>query len=162
MFHDPLNSFWKYNKEMQYYCNSVMYYILLKICKKVKKYKLGNNDEWDYQIETSYKEIDFMHIKWIIDRANFRCAKRYGNIILDYESLDFFMDFKHAVPEAFSLIKNKYTYLDYLCDADKECLDKLIKRWKLYGKYIISIDNFMFKLKWRLRRYFYEKKKEQN
>lgn len=144
------NETFSYNdKDVQRDCQEIIHYVLINICKKLDKWQIiGEDNEWDYSIRTRYKEIGFMHVKWIIDRANFLCNKNFGlNIIPSVYIHD--RNEAHFVPESFRLTSNhELTY--YMSGADIWCLNKVIKRWKMYGKVAVNLDN----IKWKVINWF--------
>lgn len=139
-------------------------YILTRCCKKETK---------------SNKPIpfDFMQLKWIIDRCNFLAAKYYGLKFFDYDLL-FLLEDVDLVPLNFDtdwscdyelddhgwlkldknkkLIKKKRKFEskeeDWLSVADIYIMNKVIRRWKLYGKILVKIINWWYNVKWRLRK----------
>ena len=144
-------------------------YILTRCCKKKAKYiatdDIGNGTTLYYDIP-----LDFMHLKWVIDRCNFLAAKYYGLKFIDYDLLILFEDID-LVPFNFDtdwscdyelddhgwlkldknrqLIKKKKIYdskeEDWLSAADVYIMNKVIRRWKLYGKMVVSINNWWYR-----------------
>lgn len=130
-------------------------YILFRCCKKDKNGK--------------YIPLDYMQVKWIIDRCNYLCGKWYNLEFISYEIFNWWDDLDFT-PETFDC--------DWVCDyietkngklkktkkkwESKEqdfwrpcCIDianKIIKRWKLYGKTLVKIINWWYNLKWRLKK----------
>lgn len=141
-------------------------YILTKCCKQEAK-----SIEVDGFDSIIYHDIplDFMHLKWIIDRCNFLAGKEYGLKFLDYDILTLLEEID-LVPFNFDTdwscdyelddhgwlkldknrkpIKKKKIYEskeeDWLSVADIDIMNKVIRRWKLYGKIIVNIQNWWY------------------
>lgn len=143
-------------------------YILTRCCKKKAKYITVEGVENDTII---YYDIplDFMQFKWIIDRCNFMAGKDYGLKFIDYDLLTLLEDVD-LVPFNFDAdwacdyelddhgwikrdknrkpIKKKKIYEskeeDWLSVADIDIMNKVIRRWKLYGRMFVSISNWWY------------------
>lgn len=134
---------------------AILRYILTRCC-SIKNYE--------------YKELDFMQLKWIIDRCNFLSGKWYGLKFLDYDLLDWINE-SDLVPETFNCdweahyatneydkilldktrkpvkIKSKFISKeeDYLSGADIDIMNKVIRRWKIYGKLSVKISEWWYR-----------------
>lgn len=160
MFKGNIFSFGQDNRNQ----TAALYHILLKICK--------NN-----------KPAEYENVKWIVDEANYLCAKCYSGILISYswftwiEDTDFlpnnFNDkwqFEYKMTKNNKIARNKkgpiikkylkdvdYTY--YLSQADIMCLDMAILKWKIYGKILIKLDILIFSIKhWFIKRFKNDKK----
>lgn len=137
-------------------------YILEKCC----PYKEEVDDFFCYIV---YQNLDFMQLKWIIDRCNFLMGKDYGLKFFDYDLL-FLLEECDLIPETFkcdwnciyALDKHGYikkdkkgnyiklkkkqsefvSSLDWLSPADKAIMNKVIKRWKLYGRFFQDVADW--------------------
>ena len=133
---------------------AILRYILKRCCPS-KNYK--------------YKALDFMQVKWIIDRCNFLSGKWYGCTFLDYDLLDWLNEMPF-IPETFDCdwkahyatnkhgkilldekrkpvkIKTKFISKeeDYLSGADIAIMNKVIRRWKIYGKISVIISEWWY------------------
>jgi len=145
-------------------------YILFRCCKKAnKKYKLGEDIEgWERSIKTEYLPMDYMDFKWIVDRCNFELGKAHGIELLPYSFADWYEE-AHFVPEYFDAdftcdykkdkngkwrkVKRKtpWTELDFLSQAEIWAMNKIIRRWKLYGRWCVKISNWWYCLKWKIK-----------
>lgn len=136
--------------ETQRTCAEVIHYILMNICKRNHIwYYLGENNDWDYQVKTRFKEADFMDVKWIIDRANFLSCVWYGIPVISSMYLELHCD-DHFVPESYRCKENhEETY--FLAPADIQILNKVIFRWKLYGRFVVSLTELWYKIKCKLK-----------
>lgn len=142
---------------------TAMYYLLLKLCKRTEnEYTLNHSF---HSINTTYAEADYFDVKWIIDRANFRHAKQFGYIFFPYEIFTWFED-GYFVPEQFicdwkanykldkcgkikcdkngrfiiANVNEEYDYTWYISQATKECLNNIILRWKIYGRWLVKLN----------------------
>lgn len=144
------NETFSFNDEcVQRSSSDAIHYVLMNICKRNKNWTyIGEDNEWDFKVKTRYKEVDFMHVKWIIDRANFISNKWFGLNVIPSVYIHMYVD-SHFVPEAFRLSCNhEETY--YLSCSDLQCLNKAIKKWKMYGKVAVNLDN----MKWKVINWF--------
>ena len=41
---------------------------------------------------------------------------------------------------------------DFIAPADRWIMNKIIRRWKIYGKWLVKLDNSIYKLKRKLTR----------
>lgn len=153
------------------YC-ALLRYILFRCCKQMKEeYQLGDeDDDWITSVRTIYKPMDFMDLKWIVDRCNFEHCKDYGIPCIDYEQFSWECDNDHLVPEQFACdftiqykttkndmakeVKNVYTEKDFLSTSDKLVLNRVIRRWKVYGHISVMIDEFYWKLKNKIQKLY--------
>lgn len=148
------NETFAYNdKDVQKSCKDIMHYILINICKKTSKWNIvGENTEWDYQVRTRYKEVHFMHVKWIIDRVNFLSNKNFGLNVIPSVYL-YFCDEAHFVPESFRINQNhELTY--WMSGADVWCMNKVIRKWKLYGWFCVEFNLKLYDIKCWLNKKF--------
>lgn len=152
----------------QYAC---IKYILERCC----PYKKENDRLNTYKV---YQDMNFMQLKWILDRCNFLAAKWYGLVLFDYAllfvledtelkpsrfDLDWNCDYEVDIHGYFkkdkkgNLIKSSKkcygeTYTDWLAPADIDIMNKVIFRWKLYGRFCQSISDWWFNLKYKLKK----------
>lgn len=149
-------------------------YILFRCCKKAKrKYKLGRDiPNWEKSIETEYLPIEFADFKWVVDRCNFKLSKSHGVNLLPNGFVAWYEDGKY-VPEYFNAAdwtceyrkgKNgklqryprkrgeEFKEEDFLSGADIWAMRSVIRRWKIYGKWMVRLEMAWFSLKWKLRR----------
>ena len=49
-------------------------------------------------------------------------------------------------------MKREYKEEDYISDAEKWIMNKITRRWKLYGKFYVKLDILVWKLKNKLKR----------
>lgn len=143
-------------------------FILFRCCKKVKKYKLGKDiEDWERSIMTEYLPLDYMDFKWIVDRCNFELAKRFGTDLLPNSFLSWYQD-SHLVPECFDAdftcdykklkngkwkrVESNSEEADFISAAEVWAMNKIIRRWKIYGKFYVKLDNFVWKIKNKLKR----------
>ena len=145
-------------------------YILFKCCKKTKKYKLGQDiPGWERSVMTEYLPIDFLDYKWIIERCNFELSKDFGldllpisflhwyeeaHFVPEYFDTDFGCDYKKDKNNKWRKIKRKEPWKerDFISDADIWAMDKVIRKWKIYGRLSIKLSNSIYKLKRKLTR----------
>ena len=142
-------------------------YILFRCCKKAKKeYKLGKDIEgWERSIVTQYKPIDFLDFKWIVDRCNFKASKDFGvdflpnsfvswyeeaHFVPEYFDADFTCDYKKLKNGKWKKIQSNNEESDFISGAEVDIANKMIRRWKLYGKLAVRLDCLL----WRLGRMF--------
>lgn len=115
-------------------------YILKKCCKV--KYVADTDEEgesWAYIVKVP---MDFMQLKWIIDRCNFLAAKWYGLKFFDYEML-FLLEDADLAPETFNCKWGKgKKEEDFMSIADKLVMDKVIRYWKWYGRFAVAISEW--------------------
>ena len=142
---------------------AILRYILTRCC----SYKKEHDSKNVYRV---YQNLDFMQLKWIIDRCNFLSGKWYGLKFLDYDLLDWINE-SDLVPETFNCdwgvhyatneydkilldekrkpvkIKSKFISKeeDYLSGADIAIMNKVIRRWKIYGKISVIISEWWYK-----------------
>ena len=110
-------------------------YILKKCC----SYREENDTKDTYIV---YKNMDFMQLKWIIDRCNFLSAKWYGLKFFDYEML-FILEDTDLVPETFDCKWGQdQKEEDFMSIADKLVMDKVIRYWKWYGRFTVAISEW--------------------
>ena len=113
--------------------DAVLYYILLKCCHKYE--------------EDLYKPIDYMQLKWIIDRCNYISGKKYNTTCVPYDYFTWFDDVE-LVPTIFDVTEwqdkkfPKHDYRSYISLAEYETINKVIFRWKLYGRFCQSISDW--------------------
>ncbi len=143
---------------------AILRYILTRCCRILEK-------RGKYIL---YEPLDWLQLKWIIDRANYLSGKRYALDFFPYSLLTWLED-SELVPDRFDtdwscnyetdaynfikLDKNKNPiktqgYLqeeDFLSGADVDILNNVIFRWKLYGKLLIMVDSFLYKLKNKIK-----------
>lgn len=142
-------------------------YILFKCCKKTKVYKLGEDiPDWERSVITEYKPMDFMDFKWIIDRCNFELSKDFGTDLLPNSFLSWYQD-GHFVPEYFDddftceykrqkngkykKVQSNSIESDFISAAEVWAMNKVIRRWKIYGKWCVKLSNLYYKIKWKLK-----------
>ena len=142
-------------------------YILFRCCKKTRIYKLGEDiQDWETSVMTEYKPMDFMDFKWIVDRCNFELSKGFGTELLPNVFLSWYQD-GHFVPEYFDddftceykrlkngkwkKIQSNNEESDFISAAEVWAMRKIIRRWKLYGRFYVKLSNFYYKLKWNLK-----------
>ena len=115
-------------------------YILKKCCKQ--KYESCTDEEGESWCHVDLLPMDFMQLKWIIDRCNFIAAKWYGLKFFDYEML-FLLEDSELVPETFDCKwgKNKKEE-DFMSIADKLIMNKVIRSWKWYGRFTVAISEW--------------------
>lgn len=153
----------KRDRRAEYAC---VKYILEHCCKI--KYVADNTDEegesWAYMVKVP---MDFMQLKWILDRSNFLAAKWYGLVIFNYDML-WVLEDADLIPETFDCdwgctydtdshgyfkmdennqpIKipgdQNLDHMAWLSIADKKIMNKVIRRWKIYGRFFQSISNW--------------------
>lgn len=105
--------------------------------------------------KTSYEELDYFDFKWILDRINFLHSVRYGFGVIDYHTYLSYDEYRTL---------NDYKYIDWrindsdtnnshdewLSDSRKECINNVIFRYNLYGKWLLKLEwlwyNFWFKV----------------
>ena len=144
-------------------------YILFRCCKKVKKqYKLGQDIEgWERSIITEYKPLDFMDFKWIVDRCNFESSKDYGidflsnsflswyeeaHFVPEYFDADFSCDYKKMKNGKWKRIKSNNEESDFISGSEICIAKKIIRRWKLYGRWLVKLSNLYCGIRFKLRR----------
>lgn len=114
-----------------------------------------------------YQNMDFMQLKWILDRSNFLAAKWYGLVIFNYDML-WVLEDTDLIPKTFDCdwsctydtdnhgyfkmdannqpIKipgdQNLDHMAWLSIADKKIMNKVIRRWKIYGRFFQSISNW--------------------
>ena len=142
-------------------------YILFRCCKKTRIYKLGEDiQDWEISVMTEYKPMDFMDFKWIVDRCNFELSKGFGTELLPNVFLSWYQD-GHFVPEYFDddftceykrlkngkwkKVQSNNEESDFISAAEVWAMRKIIRRWKLYGRFYVKLSNFYYKLKWKLK-----------
>jgi len=146
------------------------YACIIYILKKCCPYTLENDRLKIYKI---YKNLDFMQLKWIIDRCNFEAGKNFGLKFFDYDLLTL-LEETDLVPRSFNIDwnceyeedvhgyikkdkkgnpikkkdirRNNYSYMDWLSGADQYIMHKVIWRWKLYGKICVNISEWWYHL----------------
>lgn len=144
-------------------------YILFRCCKKVREtYQLGKDIVgWETSVRTTYLPMDFMDFKWIVDRCNFELAKNFGTDLLPNSFLSWYQD-SHFVPEnfdddftcdykrqkngKFKKIQSNNIESDFISAAETWAMDKIIRRWKLYGRFYVKLDNLKWKIKNKFKR----------
>lgn len=123
--------------------------------------------EAGYDGLNTYKDMDFMQLKWILDRCNFLAGKWFGLVFFEYSLLCILED-TDLNPSSFDLdwncdyVTDKYgyfkrnkkgdiiktkrkvlrTYMDFISSGDQIIMDKVIRRWKLYGRFCQSISDW--------------------
>jgi len=135
-----------------------IHYLLSKVCKK-------NSDGF-------YSTIDFISLKWMIDRINFDMSDKFGidffpNNMFHYFCSDdnefnpdmfvcdwganYKMKNGHLVFKKGSVEPEEYKekglnriYKDYLSQAVIESVDRIVTRWKLYGRITSAINYFVY------------------
>ena len=144
-------------------------YILFRCCKKVKKqYKLGQDIEgWERSITTEYKPLDFMDFKWIVDRCNFESSKNYGidflsnsflgwyeeaHFVPEYFDADFSCDYKKMKNGKWKRVKSNNEESDFISGSEICIAKKIIRRWKLYGRWLVKLSNLYWGIRFKLRR----------
>lgn len=142
-------------------------YILFRCCKKTRIYKLSEDiQDWETSVMTEYKPMDFMDFKWIVDRCNFELSKGFGTELLPNVFLSWYQD-GHFVPEYFNddftceykrlkngkwkKVQSNNEESDFISAAEVWAMRKIIRRWKLYGRFYVKLSNFYYKLKWKLK-----------
>ena len=144
-------------------------YILFRCCKKTKEaYQLGEDIVgWETSVRTVYKPLDYIDFKWIMDRCNFLLAKSYGVDLLPNSFLSWYED-GHFVPEYFDddftcdykktkngkwkKVQSNNEESDFISGAEIWAMNKVIRRWKIYGRYCVKLSNLYYKLKWKLKK----------
>ena len=145
-------------------------YILFRCCKY--KYEIHSDDEGESWCVANRVSMDFMQLKWILDRCNFKAGKDYGLKFFDYDML-FVLEDAELIPETFDcedwssyyitddhgwIKKDKNGKLmktkglgskekDHLSGADVEIMNNVIFRWKLYGQWCVKLSNWWWKIK---------------
>jgi len=163
---------WLNRDNREYY--ACLRYILKRCCKS--KFIIDESDS-DRVAHIVYKPINFMDMKWIIDRCNYLVGKNFNLDFIPYSLLNWYDDIDWE-PECFNCdwecdykvdmngkiktnkkgepIKVKKKWIskeeDFIAPADKWIMNKIIRRWKLYGKFYVKVDNFIWKLKYKLKR----------
>lgn len=127
-------------------------YILLNICKKLNKPIKYKFSDYDKPIKSYYKPVDFYDLKWIIDRANYLNGKHYCFSIISYEFVSIFCEDCILVPEQFVYNIKDYNLLDNVSISDIRILDKIIARYKLYGKICCFFQKLYYKVCSKLRK----------
>lgn len=143
----------------QYAC---IKYILERCC----PYRKENDRLNIYKV---YQNMNLMQLKWILDRCNFIAGKWFGLTFFEY-SLFCMLEDTDLVPSSFDLdwdsdyVTDKYgyfkrnkkgeiiktkkrisrTYMDFISSGDKIIMDKVIRRWRLYGRFCQSISDWWF------------------
>ncbi len=138
-------------------------YILFNCCKKTILYKLGEDiPDWEESVETQYIPLDYLNFKWIVDRCNFILSKQFQLTLLPNSFISWHID-SHFVPEYFDtdftclykkdkhnkLVKQESNLqeIDFISGAEYAVMKKVCKRWKIYGKHIINLQKFWWKIK---------------
>ena len=147
---------------------AILRYILKRCCYS-KKIIISEEDDSDRIVKQIYQPMDFMQLKWIIDRCNYLSGKWYCLTFLSYDLLDWINEYD-LIPETFNcdweanyaineygkIIKNKKgnpikvksniinKEEDYLSGADIDIMNKVIRRWKLYGNIIVKINHWWY------------------
>ena len=144
-------------------------FILFRCCKKAKKeYKLGKDIEgWERSITTEYIPIDFMDFKWIVDRCNFKMSKDYGVVYLpntflswyeeahfvpEYFDADFTCDYKKMKNGKWKRVQSNNEEYDFVSGAEVCVAKKMIRRWKIYGKWFVKLDYLWWKIISKIRK----------
>ena len=143
-------------------------FILFRCCKKVsKKYKLGEDIEgWERSVMTEYLTMDYMDFKWVVDRCNFELGKSFGTDLLPCSFLSWYED-AHFVPEYFDedftcdwkkdkkgkwkKVESNSIESDFISAAEVWAMKKVIRRWKIYGRWFVKIEGLYYKLKWKIK-----------
>lgn len=150
-----------YREEM-----AAMQYILYNTCKK-RKNNIIKDNESKVDIHTDYIPLDFLVVRWIVNRANFYLACDHGLTLISMDFLNWFNEVPF-VPESFmtdytaefsydtkTLIESgkypEYTYKSFLSGAELFAMNKAIKRYKLYGKIWLYISYKWFKIKCNIK-----------
>lgn len=111
--------------------NSCILYILLNVCKKDKN-------------SSKYIPMQFTHFKWIVDRANFISAIRYGIEIIPNKYLSICEELE-LVPKTFKkkiISEDKRVLLfDNISISDLQCMNNVILKYKIYGKITQSLKD---------------------
>lgn len=140
------------------------YYICLKTC-KTYFYK---GDDVNLEL---WKDLKFENFIWIITKANIHHMLKYYDLIVPYDFLSFYED-SYFIPNTFHTdwqanyilnkngtikIKNnkpiikercyEYTWEDYISEAAFESLNRAILEWKIYGKFFVAIQIFLYSIK---------------
>ena len=160
---------WLNRDNREYY--ACFRYILKRCC----KYKVASDDEGN--ATRVYKPIDFMDMKWIIDRCNYLVGKNFNADFIPYSLFNWYDEINWE-PSYFNCdwnceyktdrrgkiktnkkgepikikTKREYKEEDYISDAEKWIMNKIIHRWKIYGKWLVKLDNFIWKIKNKLKR----------
>lgn len=160
---------WLNRDNREYY--ACLRYILFRCC----KYKIISDDEGN--ATRVYKPIDFMDMKWIIDRCNYIKGKDFNLDFIPYSLLNFY-DEIDWIPDRFQCdwtcdykidnygkiktnkhgkpIKHKKKWEseeeDFIAPADKWIMNKVTRKWKIYGKWSVKLNNFLWKLKRKIKK----------
>lgn len=135
-------------------------YILFRCC----KYEVVSDDEGN--ATRVYKPLDYMQVKWIIDRCNYLCGKWYNLCFIPYDifnwwdDLDFIpsnfdcdwaCDYKELKNGKLKKTKKKWESKeqDFWRPCCIDIANKVIRRWKLYGRFFQKIADWW----WMIRRY---------
>lgn len=160
---------WLNRDNREYY--ACLRYILKRCC----KYKVVSDDEGN--ATRVYKPIDFMDMKWIIDRCDYLIGKNFNVDFIPYSLFNWYdeidwepsyfncdwnceyktdMHGKIKTNKKGEPIKIKKKWIskeeDYISDAERWIMNKVIRRWKIYGKFYVKADNLIWKLKNKLKR----------
>lgn len=123
--------------------NSCILYILLKVC------KLNKADHQVEEYSSKYKPINYQHFKWIVDRINFVSSVRYGITIIPNKYMSVCEELS-LVPETFrnkASNKNKrYIFFENISMSDFECINYVIFRYKLYGKFVENLKLMLYNI----------------
>ena len=94
-----------------------------------------------------------------MDRCNFLLGKRFGIDLLPYSFLSWYEE-AHFVPEYFDTdfsceykmqkngklkkVESNYEESDFISACEEQIMNIVIRRWKVYGRLSIKIDNFLY------------------
>ncbi|MBO4622567.1 MAG: hypothetical protein J5691_01635 [Bacilli bacterium] len=160
---------WLNRDNREYY--ACFRYILFRCCKPM----VISDDEGE--AKRVYKPIDFMDMKWIIDRCNYLKGKGFNLDFIPYSLLNWYDEIDWE-PNYFNCdwnceykvdmhgkiktnkkgepikLKKKWESKeeDFIAPADKWIMNKIIRRWKIYGKWLVKLDNSIYRLKRKLTR----------
>lgn len=118
------------------------------------------------------KELDWEHLNWLLNTANYEYFKKYFYWILPIQYLHILdnktliaSDFENDWTASYKMTRtglirktpynildrdDTLTYESYLSPALKECLDHTILKYKIYGKKLLELMNFMYPIKSKL------------
>lgn len=135
---------------------AVIYEVLLRICKKSNAYiaKEPTCDDKPLEVATAYKPVDYLQLKWCIDRINFQLMKDHGIYAVPVELLNWYED-SVFVPERFDIDwTDKYadSYKDFISGAEMRAIIKITQRYKIYGRAWLYITTRLWLLKYELKR----------
>ena len=99
--------------------------------------------------KTEDEKVDYDDFMWILERSDILHILRYHFNIIDYNVLSIFADEEVSLKLVKSVVDKKpidyLIYSEFMSESRQECVNSAIRRYNLYGKWLLKIKWIWYK-----------------